>query len=200
MWLQRLCGVLGASAAAVAAAAGAVAAAAGPAEAEGAAVGQEWAFPSPYDAGQPSGRFLPGDAFRLDCSPTSRRTAGCWDLAALYRAWHEESSKGSHEETWPWVWVWHNDNGPHHVFYGVDETTLARARAMARASPQNNGLLIVDSVERDLRAKGYSEKDFTSHRCGVIESPAIQLDFAERVLMTADERIIAYDTLYVAAR
>ena len=192
MW--RLAGALGASA--LGASALAAAAAAPPPGASGRAAtppsgratyAGEWAYPNPYEAGQPAGRFLSGE-FRKSC----------WDLEKLYRTWVAEWERGTDGETWPWVWVWHNKNGPHHVFYGVDDTTLALARAMARASPRNNGLLIVDSIERDITQKGYSEADFHGQRCGIIESAPAQIDPRAKVLMTQDERIIAYDALNIA--
>ena len=71
--------------------------------------GVEWAWPSPYHAGVDSGaRFRQERRFR--------RRREEWDLTALLEVWTESDG----EETWPWVWTWRNENGPHHVFVGID--------------------------------------------------------------------------------
>ena len=42
------------------------------------------------------------------------------------------------QEVWPWVWTHPNDNGPHHVFVGVNEHVLKQIKQLRAASPQNN--------------------------------------------------------------
>jgi hypothetical protein len=165
--------------------------------------GVEWAWPSPYHAGVDSGaRFRQARRFR--------RRREEWDLAALLAVWTENDG----EETWPWVWTWRNENGPHHVFVGVDGQTLDRCRRVAAASPQNNLTLILppehplllpaaDVHRREGGDKGgkcggegsVQLADFYACRCAVVESRPAQIDFAEKVLMLEDERIICYSAL-----
>ena len=164
--------------------------------------GVEWAWPSPYHAGvDTSARFRQERRFR--------RRREEWDLAALLAVWTE--SEG--EETWPWVWTWRNENGPHHVFVGVDGQTLEQCRRVADASPQNNLTLILQPGHPLLLADDASRRgggdeccepgdkgsislaDFYACRCAVVESRPAQIDFAEKVLMLDDERLICYSAL-----
>ena len=162
----------------------------------------EWAWPSPYHADVDStARFRHERRFR--------RQREEWDLAALLEVWTESDG----EETWPWVWTWKNENGPHHVFVGVDGHTLEQCRRVADASPQNNltlilpprhPLLLADEASRHEsdyefgdrgNNAGVSLADFYACRCAVVESRPAQIDFAEKVLMLDDERIICYTAL-----
>mmetsp|Transcript_5176 Transcript_5176/g.12534 ORF Transcript_5176/g.12534 Transcript_5176/m.12534 type:complete len:199 (-) Transcript_5176:40-636(-) len=139
----------------------------------------QWAYPSPYDAGegQPSARFLDRDHFA--------RSVRQWNLSALLRAWEASDS----DETWPWVWTWRNKNGPHYVFVGVAEMTLDLARELASRSERNNLTVVVGSIQG--LGPGLLG-DLHAARCAVIESQPEQIDFQEKILMLKDERIICY--------
>ena len=156
--------------------------------------GVEWAYPSPYHAGVDRHRFRQEGRFT--------RLRREWDLAALLSVWTESDG----EETWPWVWTWRNENGPHHVFVGVDAQTLDQCRRVAAASPQNNLTLVLPRGHPLLLAEragsheggdkhGVSLADFYACRCAVVESRPAQIDFAEKVLMLEDERMICYSAL-----
>lgn len=96
-------------------------------------------------------------------------------------------------DVWPWVWVHGNENGPHHVFVGINDHVLKRLKDLRTASPQNNLLLIV-SNEREVAE--YSVLLNDSH-CGVIVGSVELLHPGEKLLMLKDERIIAFDTLTI---
>lgn len=144
---------------------------------------QEWAYPSPYDADVPSARFAETAHLR---SQTFQ-----WDLSKLVDIWRD-----SKEEGWPWVWCDRNPVGPHHLFVGVNGSTLSHVAALSRESVNNNITVVVS--ERDLVQAGVSEAQLNALRAAVIFVPVQQLDVANRIVMLADERIIVYDTAYLA--
>lgn len=144
---------------------------------------QEWAYPSPYDADVPSARFAETAHLR---SQTFQ-----WDLSKLVDIWRD-----SKEEGWPWVWCDRNPVGPHHLFIGVNGSTLSRVAALSRESVNNNITVVVS--ERDLVQAGVSEAQLNALRAAVIFVPVQQLNVANRIVMLADERIIVYDAAYLA--
>lgn len=94
-------------------------------------------------------------------------------------------------DVWPWVWIHANENGPHHVFVGINDHVLKRLVELRTESCQNNLLLIVQD-EKDVA--GYGEILQESH-CGVIVGTIELLHPRDRILMLEDERIIVFDTL-----
>ena len=106
-----------------------------------------------------------------------RRRREEWDLAALLAVWTE--SEG--EETWPWVWTWKNENGPHHVFVGVDGQTLEQCRRVADASPQNNLTLILQPGHPLLLADDASRRGAATNAA----SPGTRVALASPIFMPA---------------
>lgn len=144
----------------------------------------EWAYPSPYDVEVPAARFAETAHLR---SQTLQ-----WDLPKLVDIWRDDSK----EEGWPWVWCDRNPVGPHHLFIGVNGSTLLQVAALCRGSVNNNITVVVS--ERDLAQAGVSEAQLHALRAAVIFVPVQQLDVANRIAMLADERIIVYDAAYLA--
>ena len=105
--------------------------------------------------------------------------------------WESETK----DETWPWVWTWRNPNGPHQVFVGVGDDTLATARAFCSASDRHNLTLVISSIEDDLVSKGLRPADFYQCRCAIIEGEVEQIDAGAKMLMLRDERILCFDVL-----
>ena len=147
---------------------------------EGARPRQGWAHPHPYDKDESTEGRFEGGCFKVDC----------WDLKKLYSKWLAETEKGGTNETWPWVWVNHNADGPHHVFYGVDDAAIERAKVVS--GDVNNNMLLITPLRVP------SKKFWHDQRFGIIHTKVTQVDFESKVLITEDERIIAFDTLYVA--
>lgn len=94
-------------------------------------------------------------------------------------------------DVWPWVWLHANENGPHHVFVGVNDQVLKRLMELRRESPQNNLLLVVQN-ENDV--SDHSKILADSH-CGVIVGTVELLHPKKKIIMLSDERIIVFDTL-----
>lgn len=142
----------------------------------------DWAYPHPYSKDSKD-RFVDAEKYLL------KRTV--WDLKQIVDRWNQADD----EETWPWVWCWHNPNGPHHIFIGVDETTISKAKNIAK-NPQNNLTLVIQS-EEELEPFGYNVSDFHNERFAVHLSKPKQMDFDNKILMLEDERILCYDRLYI---
>lgn len=141
----------------------------------------EWAYPSPYDAIVPPGRFP--DVSHL------RSRSGVWDLPALVALW-----RSSPDETWPWVWCAHNPTGPHHVFVGFGGACTLAAIASASADTGNNVTVVL--APRDdaaLARAGVTDATLYGLRCAVVRATVVQVDAPAKLLMLSDERIVAYD-------
>ena len=94
------------------------------------------------------------------------------------------------------MWCVHNENGPNHVFIGVDESTLLRGKALAK-NAQNNLTLVIKDIQ-DLEKYGYTVSDFYHQRFAVHISNPKEMDFQNKILMLEDERIVCYDRLYIS--
>ena len=144
----------------------------------------KWAFPHPYGNDTDTNRFVDAKQFRL------KKTV--WNLKGIVDRWSSEDD----DETWPWVWCVHNENGPNHVFIGVDESTLLRGKALAK-NAQNNLTLVIKDIQ-DLEKYGYTVSDFYHQRFAVHISNPKEMDFQNKILMLEDERIVCYDRLYIS--
>ena len=90
----------------------------------------------------------------------------------------------------------HNENGPNHVFIGVDESTLLRGKALAK-NAQNNLTLVIKDIQ-DLKKYGYTVSDLPPEVCcSHIESQ--RNGFVNKILMLEDERIVCYDRSYISS-
>jgi len=154
-----------------------------------------WAEPSPYDASVPVERFA--DTYHL------RTQRAQWDLPRLVAQWKASES----EETWPWVWCAHNPTGPNHVFVGFGAGTLEQIRAVSAASTANNITVVLrggsgggggGTDDDELARCGVSEAELHALRCAVVRERVEQVDAESKLLMLRDERVIAYDTAYLA--
>ena len=146
----------------------------------------QWAHPSPYDAAVPVERFA--DNYHL------RTTRAQWDLPRLVAQWRASDS----EETWPWVWCAHNATGPHHVFVGFGAGTLEQIRTVSAADAANNITVVLQGDDDELARLGVSETQLHELRCAVIRERVEQIDAASKLLMLRDERVVAYDSAYLA--
>lgn len=114
-----------------------------------------------------------------------------WDLPSLVDVWRH-----SPDEAWPWVWCDRNPVGPHHLFIGVDASTLSAVAALSLASVSNNITVICSA--RDLAEADITESQLNAHRAAVILVPVQQLDVGSKMVMLADERILVFDTAHLA--
>lgn len=141
----------------------------------------EWAYPSPYDAVVPQGRFP--DVSHL------RARGSAWDLPALVALW-----RSSPDETWPWVWCAHNPTGPHHVFVGFGGACTLAAIASASADAGNNVTVVLTPRDDAALARvGVTDATLFGLRCAVVRATVAQVDAPTELLMLSDERIVAYD-------
>lgn len=100
-------------------------------------------------------------------------------------------------EVWPWIWTHPNNDGPHHVFVGVDEESLVEIQRLRDESNQNN-ILVIASKER-LMEVAMARNDpeiYARCQCGLVEDSKVQLlNHDAKILMLDDERVIAFDRL-----
>ena len=158
----------------------------------------EWAHPSPYDAdaaaaSSSSSSSSAAGGGRFASSAHLRTLRVQWDLPRLVAQWQASDN----EETWPWVWCQHNPTGPHHVFVGLGEGTLAQIRGVSAADASNN-ITVVIRDDSELARRGLSEAQLHALRCAVLRERVAQIDAESKLLMLRDERVIAYDTAYFA--
>jgi hypothetical protein len=100
-------------------------------------------------------------------------------------------------EVWPWIWTHPNNDGPHHVFIGVDENSLVRIQQLRDDSNQNN-ILIIASEEnlRDVASARNDPNIYERCQCGiVVDSKVKLLNHEAKILMLDDERVVAFDCL-----
>ena len=101
-------------------------------------------------------------------------------------------------EVWPWIWTHPNEDGPHHVFVGVNEHIVQQIQELRKASPQNNILVIASQDSLQKAAKGHLEIYDECH-CGLVTDAQMQLLHHEaKILMLSDERVIAFDFLTIS--
>lgn len=149
----------------------------------------QWAHPSPYDPELPASS---SGAARFADTRHLRTLRAQWDLPQLMAAW-QAAGDG---ETWPWVWCQRNPTGPHHVFVGFGEGSLAQVRAVSAASAANNITVVLRGDE--LARCGVSEAELHALRCAIIYEAVAQIDVESRLLMLRDERVVAFDSAYLA--
>ena len=155
-----------------------------------------WAPPSPYDAAAAAATTSSSSAAgggRFASSAHLRTLRVQWDLPRLVAQWQDSDN----EETWPWVWCQHNPTGPHHVFVGLGEGTLAQIRGVSAADASNN-ITVVIRDDGELARRGLSEAQLHALRCAVLRERIAQIDAESKLLMLRDERVIAYDAAYFA--
>lgn len=102
-------------------------------------------------------------------------------------------------EVWPWIWTHPNNDGPHYVFYGINETIVQQIREIRAASPQNNILIIAASSKSLEEAAGDDPDVYIRCHCGIVtDSPVELLNHEAKILMLKDERVIAFDYLTIS--
>ena len=118
------------------------------------------------------------------------------DLPVLLQKFDEEGL-----DVWPWVWTHPNENGPHHVFVGMDGHAVKRIEELRRASSQNNILIVASTETLDKAAEeaGYNSTDiYNDCHCGIVTDAELQLlHVKSKILMLDDERVIAFDYLTI---
>ena len=138
---------------------------------------------------------------RLDCLEHDPRDYDLYirnptadDLPRLMERFEEHG-----EEVWPWIWTHPNEDGPHHVFVGVDRTILERIRELRKMSPKNNILLIArDEDLRRAAADGDCGDVCEEGLVGVVSDATLRLLNVEaKLLMLSDERVLAFDYLTI---
>jgi hypothetical protein len=98
----------------------------------------------------------------------------------------------SGKQVWPWIWTQPNENGPHHVFVGVNKRVVADIRNLLR-DPNNNVLVIASPKELER----LSTSDL-SH-CGVVSDAKVSLmNVQQKILMLDDERVVSFDHLVIS--
>ena len=116
------------------------------------------------------------------------RTPRSSDLRGLVR----EFMNG--KEVWPWVWTWRNQNGPHHVFVGVNEDTIFEIERLARDARNNITLIENEAKLFQLRPMQF----YSKCQCGVIDERVQLMDVRAKIMMLEDERIICFDRCTIA--
>merc|ERR1711920_284177 len=100
-------------------------------------------------------------------------------------------------EVWPWVWTHPNENGPHHVFVGINGDSLLEIQRLRDESDQNN-ILVIASKERLEEVANANDDPGIYERCQcglVVDSKVELLNHEAKILMLDDERVIAFDRL-----
>lgn len=114
------------------------------------------------------------------------------DLPMLLQKFDEEG-----KEVWPWIWTHPNANGPHFVFIGMNEFYVEEIKRIRATSPNHNILIIADEESLKKATKNDLAVLDECH-CGIVTDSRVSLlNVQAKILMLADERVIAYDYLTI---
>jgi hypothetical protein len=117
------------------------------------------------------------------------------DLPKLLHKFDEEGL-----EVWPWIWIHPNANGPHHVYVGLDSSTVEEIIRIRAASPNHNILIIADQATLDEATAQYPPGILADCHCGLVTDVGNSIALCNtdaKLIMLQDERVIAYDHLTV---
>ena len=110
-----------------------------------------------------------------------------YDLDGILRKWSNLDDED--RESWPWIWCQRNVNQKCIVFVGISKDLQAKIASVRGLKV--NIILIVDDKKRLF--ENVDEEFCYESQCGILESPVHQIDTKNNILMTFDERIIAFD-------
>lgn len=134
--------------------------------------------------------------------------------------------KFDHEnlDVWPWIWTHPNNDGPHHVYIGINHDILDDIEKLCSGenSEQINILIVASEgalrkvamerkqkscradKKRDSEHSDDDDKDddcmniYCRYQCGlVIDSQLELLNEDAKILMLNDERVVAYDFITI---
>ena len=110
-----------------------------------------------------------------------------YDLNGILSQWN--GLDDTNRESWPWIWCQRNINQKCIVFIGVSQDLRHKIEKVRGL--RVNIILIVDSKERLF--DNVDEAFCNESQCGILQSKVQQIDCVNNILMTEDERIIAFD-------
>lgn len=110
-----------------------------------------------------------------------------YNLDGILRKWTKLDDED--RESWPWIWCQRNINQKCIVFIGVSDDLQQKISAVRGLNV--NIVLIVDDKKRLFDR--VDEEFCYESQCGILEGSVQQIDTINNILMTADERIIAFD-------
>ena len=110
-----------------------------------------------------------------------------YDLNGILKKWNNLDD--TDRETWPWIWCQRNVNQKCIVFIGISKDLKEKIAAVSGL--RVNIILIVDDKKRLF--ENVNEQFCYESQCGILEVPVHQIDTMNNILMTSDERIIAFD-------
>ena len=110
-----------------------------------------------------------------------------YDLNGILNKWSKLDDED--KESWPWIWCQRNKNQKCIVFVGISDDLQEKITKYRGVTV--NIILIIDDKKRLF--DNINEEFVYESQCAILESQVHQIDTKNNILMTCDERIIAFD-------